>query len=205
MSEGKTTRTDDESTLAAMVRELDAKLADALAAKERAEVEQKTSEAFKDFLLLKADRFNDGIDWIQSAMQAEAERDALAAKLADAERMFDFHAHLQNQREWSERTFGPGERSAGVVDHIRKELREIEEAPLDLEEWIDVVILALDGAWRAGHSPDAIITQLVAKQAKNESRQWPDWRTAEPGKAIEHVKLDAAVDAALAEKEPRDA
>lgn len=37
MSESKTPRTDDESTLAAMVRELDAKLTDALAAKERAE------------------------------------------------------------------------------------------------------------------------------------------------------------------------
>lgn len=77
------------------------------------------------------------------------------------------------------------------MNHIRKELREIEASPLDLEEWIDVVILALDGAWRAGHSPDDIITQLVAKQAKNEKRQWPDWRTADPGKAIEHIKLPA--------------
>ena len=101
---------------------------------------------------------------------------------------FDFRRHLQRQRDWSAKTFGPGERSQGVVDHIRKELNEIEAAPFDLTEWIDVVILALDGAWRAGHSPDEIIAALVAKQAKNEGRKWPDWRTAAPGKAIEHIE-----------------
>lgn len=29
---------------------------------------------------------------------------------------------------------------------------------------------------------------ILAKQAKNEARDWPDWRTADPDKAIEHVK-----------------
>jgi hypothetical protein len=105
---------------------------------------------------------------------------------------FDFLAHLRHQREWSEKTFGPGPRPEGISDHIRKELLEIEAAPDDLEEWIDVAILALDGAWRAGHSPEAIVAALVAKQAKNEGRAWPDWRTAEPGRAIEHVRdIDA--------------
>ena len=104
---------------------------------------------------------------------------------------FNFKAHLQRQREFSERTFGPGERSQGVIDHIRKELREIEAEPRKLSEWIDVVILALDGAWRAGHSPEAIQAALVAKQDKNEAREWPDWRTADPNKAIEHVRVPA--------------
>jgi len=103
----------------------------------------------------------------------------------------DFHAHLQRQREWSERTFGPGPRTKGVCDHIRKELTEIEAAPSDIEEWIDVVILALDGAWRAGATPDQIIAALVAKQTRNEKREWPDWRTADPNKAIEHVRTAA--------------
>lgn len=105
---------------------------------------------------------------------------------------FDFRSHLQRQREWSERTFGPGSRHKGVVDHIRKELLEIEAAPDDITEWIDVVILALDGAWRAGASPDAIISALVAKQSKNEARTWPDWRTMSEDKAICHVKGEGA-------------
>lgn len=94
----------------------------------------------------------------------------------------------QRQRDFSERTFGPGTRAKGVVDHIRKELLEIEEKPDDLTEWIDVTILALDGAWRAGYTPDQIISALVAKQAKNEARKWPDWRTASPDEAICHEK-----------------
>jgi hypothetical protein len=44
-------------------------------------------------------------------------------------RTFDLIAHLEKQREFSERTFGPGPRTAGVIDHIRKELREIESEP----------------------------------------------------------------------------
>lgn len=105
--------------------------------------------------------------------------------------MFDLRAHLQRQREWSERTFGPGDRAKGVVDHIRKELREIEAAPGDISEWIDVVILGLDGAWRAGYSPDQIITALVAKQARNEDRVWPDWRSMPADVAIEHDRTGA--------------
>lgn len=95
-------------------------------------------------------------------------------------------AHLQRQREFSTRTFGPGPRTAGVIDHIRKELREIEAAPTDLDEWADVLILAFDGAWRAGHEPQAIIDAVVAKQARNEARTWPDWRTMPADAAIEH-------------------
>ncbi|YCC51859.1 dATP/dGTP pyrophosphohydrolase domain-containing protein [Pseudomonas aeruginosa] len=107
---------------------------------------------------------------------------------------FSFEQHLHRQRRFSERTFGPGSRAAGVVDHIRKELREIEENPGDLAEWIDVVILALDGAWRTGATPAQIIDALVAKQTKNEGRTWPDWRTAPADKAIEHVRTDEPVD-----------
>lgn len=101
---------------------------------------------------------------------------------------FDLLAHLVRQREWSERTSGPGPRTKGVVEHIRKELREIEADPTDVSEWIDVVILALDGAWRAGYSPLQIIAALEAKQTKNENRNWPDWCTLSPDKAIEHVR-----------------
>lgn len=104
--------------------------------------------------------------------------------------MYDLIAHLKRQREFSAKTFGPGDRAAGVRDHIRKELGEIEAEPVGarLEEWIDVVLLALDGAWRDGHEPEEIVDALFEKQARNELRQWPDWRTQSPDKAIEHVK-----------------
>jgi hypothetical protein len=103
---------------------------------------------------------------------------------------FDLVAHLHRQRAFSERTFGPGQRTEGVCDHIRKELVEIAATPDDVEEWVDVILLALDGAWRSGHTPEQIATALDAKQRKNEARVWPDWRTAAPGKAIEHIRSE---------------
>jgi len=103
---------------------------------------------------------------------------------------FDMIAHLYRQSGFSLKTFGPGPRVEGVVDHIRKELVEVEESNGALSEWVDVIILAFDGAWRSGATPEQIIEAVVAKQEKNEFRAWPDWRTAEPGKAIEHVRSE---------------
>lgn len=100
----------------------------------------------------------------------------------------DLVTHLHRQRDFSARTFGPGARTRGVLDHIRKELAEIERAPDSLDEWIDIVLLAFDGAWRAGHEPAAIARALIDTQARNEARLWPDWREADPDKAIEHVR-----------------
>ena len=94
--------------------------------------------------------------------------------------------HLYRQRAFSFRTFGPGTRTAGVCDHIRKELSEIEAAPADISEWVDVILLALDGAWRSGATPEQIAEAIEAKQTKNENRKWPDWRAMPPDQAIEH-------------------
>lgn len=113
----------------------------------------------------------------------------------------DLVSHLTRQIAFSRATFGPGARTDGVVDHIRKELREVLSAPSEeqrIDEWVDVVILALDGltrsiaAFRSTLNADDVAEHAVAKinfkQGKNEKRDWPDWRTAQPGKAIEHVK-----------------
>lgn len=100
---------------------------------------------------------------------------------------FDLITHLHRQKKWSQETFGPGARLAGVLDHIQKEIEEVRSKPTDLEEWIDLVLLSFDGAWRAGYSPEEITLALNAKQTKNESRNWPDWRDAPPDKAIEHI------------------
>lgn len=99
---------------------------------------------------------------------------------------FDLAAHLRRQAAFSERTFGPGKRVAGICDHIRKELVEVEQSGGSLGEWVDVIILGLDGAWRSGATPEQIVTAIKAKQSKNECRRWPDWRTVDADKAIEH-------------------
>lgn len=97
-------------------------------------------------------------------------------------------AYIDRQRAWSENTFGPYPRLAGVVDHIRKELIEVVESGNDLSEWVDVLMLAFDGACGTGATSQEIIDALAAKLAINEARTWPDWRTADRSKAIEHVR-----------------
>jgi hypothetical protein len=94
--------------------------------------------------------------------------------------------HIAHQREWSTNTFGPGRRTRGILGHIRLELTEIEASPTDLAEWADVIILAFDGAWRAGWQPQQIIDAVKVKQAHNEARSWPDWRTMSEDAPIEH-------------------
>lgn len=106
--------------------------------------------------------------------------------------MFDIVAHLYRQRKASRILFGPGQRTAGVLDHIRKEIAEIEAKADDVEEWVDLITLAFDGALRRGFTPEQIVTSLNAKQTKNELRDWPDWTTADPSKAIEHVRVESS-------------
>ena len=109
------------------------------------------------------------------------------------------HDHLPDQIAWSHTTFGPERRTQGVIKHMRKEMKEVLDAPHDLEEWIDLVLLALDGAWRC-QGPDVpldpharatqVMDALTAKFAKKQARQWPDWRSLGPDEAVEHDRSD---------------
>lgn len=113
-----------------------------------------------------------------------------------AAEMDDFVAFLWNKAAWSERTFGPGARTRGICQHVRKELAEIEADPLDLMEWVDVFMLATDGFWRAylakhpTHNKLKAATHFVyliqEKQRINEGRTWPPPKSED--EAIEHVR-----------------
>lgn len=102
---------------------------------------------------------------------------------------YDLIAHLNRQLQFAKKTFGPGPRTEALCDHIAKELEEIKAKPDDVEEWIDVIILACEGAGRIeGVSSGDIVKVLKLKMDKNELRNWPDWRLSDPDKAIEHIK-----------------
>lgn len=110
-------------------------------------------------------------------------------------------AVLAEQHRFSLHTFGPGPRAEGVVAHIRKELEEVLRAPGDLSEWVDVMILAADGAMRAGHSPADLLAGYRAKLERNFARTWPDWRGMPADQPIEH---DRAADALSPLEEARE-
>ena len=102
----------------------------------------------------------------------------------------DLLAYGGKQRNWSERTFGPPKSTdtERLVAHIKKELVEIQQHPADCEEWADVIILALEGAWRVGHSPMTIASTLQLKQEKNFARKWVI--PTDPTLPIEHNRYD---------------
>lgn len=111
----------------------------------------------------------------------------------------DLEHLILRQITFSRATFGPDPRPIGVCNHIAKELAEIAEAETRqarFKEWMDVIILGIDGAWREliGTALDdegiaeEIVLALINKQTKNEARHWPDWRTMPADGAIEHVR-----------------
>lgn len=81
--------------------------------------------------------------------------------------------YLTAQMDWSRRAFGDRSSAIGLTKHIEKECAEVRANPRDLTEWVDIIILALDGYWRHGGTPDTIVPDLTAKQAKNFAREWP--------------------------------
>lgn len=98
----------------------------------------------------------------------------------------EFEQIMQRQINFSGKVFGPGARTKGICQHIRKELAEIENKPFDLYEWIDIIILGMDGAWRAGFTAREVAIALLNKQDINVERSWPP--PVSEDLPIEHIK-----------------
>lgn len=79
---------------------------------------------------------------------------------------------LEGIISWSLGEFGPGDRTEYILKHISSELEEVRADPGDVTEWADIVLLAIDGAWRAGHSAEVILDAIVQKAEKNQRRSW---------------------------------
>lgn len=94
---------------------------------------------------------------------------------------------IARQKTWALKTFGPGDHSQGLLKHIKKEVIEIMEDPSETEEWIDIIILAMEGAWRSGATPEEIAQLFGLKMSKNERRNWPAVENIDADIPIEHL------------------
>ena len=125
---------------------------------------------------------------------------------------------LEKMIAWSRKTFGPGTRAEMIYDHLQKEMKELKLAQESkrseeiIGEYVDIAMIAIDGIWRMleydpieqheryladPDNPDlntnyelahSIMHRLNAKLAVNKQREWPDWRTVDANKAIEHIR-----------------
>ena len=126
--------------------------------------------------------------------------------------MTDLIAHLTRQGAFGRAIFGPGPRTEGVLKHIESEIEEVRRAAAEgdlnelVKEWTDIAILGLDGLIRAVRAREEAfnaqmilslyithdevariaVDNIVGKQAKNEMRDWPDWRGKSEDQPIEH-------------------
>lgn len=92
-------------------------------------------------------------------------------EVVKARRPFNLANFFDEKAAWSRATFGPA--YAGVLSHLEKEFKEVAAEPSDLEEWVDIVALALDGASRhAGATGAEFVDALQAKHQKNLARRW---------------------------------
>ena len=98
---------------------------------------------------------------------------------------------IERIQKFQEKVLGPftEDRTASLIDHIRKECDEVLNNPDCIEEWADIILLGFAGATRTGALPELIWDTILYKMDVNEyDRKWPDWRTVEEGKALEHIK-----------------
>jgi len=106
--------------------------------------------------------------------------------------MLDLEQYLTRQMVFSKATFGPGFRTAAILNHISEEIDRIQGAQGTsdyVDECADLVILSLDLLTRAiwtnsnyrrpaDVAARAACDTLFVKQQRNELRDWPDWRGA---------------------------
>lgn len=82
---------------------------------------------------------------------------------------------LIDQKEWSERTFGPirsDPKHDEILAHILLEVEEVRANKSDPKEWIDIVLLGFEGALRTVSKPRQVADALNQKQLINFDREW---------------------------------
>lgn len=115
----------------------------------------------------------------------------------------DLVQFLRHQIAWSVNRFGHGRRTEGICKHIEKELAEVRANPADIKEWIDIAILALDGAWRCvwytgeslnryGLVNQESLAKYTVTALEDKSREnWFERKWPEPGQEsepVEHIR-----------------
>lgn len=84
----------------------------------------------------------------------------------------------------SRKQFGEGKRTGSLTKKISQELEEVIAQPDDLEEWVDILILAMDGYWRHGGTSEWLLHDLHNKLCVVAERTYPKTDEDTP---VQHV------------------
>lgn len=98
----------------------------------------------------------------------------------------DIRKFIEDYGVFSDKAFGVGKRSVGITEHLKKEINELELDPNDPFEWVDVILLGMDGLRRLGYTPEQITNFLEEKFNINKKRIWPS--SKDENLALTHKK-----------------
>ena len=92
---------------------------------------------------------------------------------------------LEEMHQWQLHQF-PQATPHSALAHIKKELKELDDTPYDMEEWVDLFFLTIQGLTKlAREDLNAVRYEIYAKLIKNHNREWgqPD-----ADGVVEHVR-----------------
>lgn len=73
---------------------------------------------------------------------------------------------------WAATVWGDSRPPDGCITHLQLEARELEDAPYDIKEYADCLILLLNAAGLAGLSTDDLMEAAWRKHEVNMARKW---------------------------------
>lgn len=92
---------------------------------------------------------------------------------------------LVDVADWQDDQFPEGTH-VGALNHLKKECKELDKNPDDVEEWADAFFMVLQGGRKAADGNLATFLRAVDKKLwKNKQRVWG--KMAEDG-TVEHVR-----------------
>jgi hypothetical protein len=89
--------------------------------------------------------------------------------------------------EWSEATFDDNS-PAPKLHHLKEEVDELLEAPMDRAEYADCLILLLDAARKAGIGADELVQAAYQKLEINKRRLWGE---PDENGVVKHIAVHA--------------
>ncbi len=85
---------------------------------------------------------------------------------------FNIKEFFDTKLAWSRDTYGDLS-SKTIIDHLHKEIIEASYDPKDILEWVDIILLAIDGAGRFANADGATFVEALKKKFEiNRKRTW---------------------------------
>lgn len=95
-------------------------------------------------------------------------------------------SYIEDHHTWSRHALGAADRREGITKHVELEVKELRASGYDLTEWVDIIILGIDGALQCA-GPEEVAKALEIKQKLNIARLWPE---VPADQAREHDRAD---------------